>query len=215
MAETTPETSMEVVAGGSMVEAIGGIGAVVLAILGLSRVLPMYMAAAATIIVGGALMLEGTAIVARYNQLARRVSEQRQHRIELGGGVSAEFIGGLAGIVLGILALVGIAPLMLVAIANIVFGAALLIGAGATQRLNALGSRFARFDETVRFETESVSAASGASVLVGMGAAVLGILAVLGMSPLVLDLIGLLSVGAAVLMSGSAITAKMISLVER
>jgi len=210
-----PETPMEIVAGGSLIEAIGGIATVVLAILGLTQVLPQYMAAGATIVVGAALLLEGSAVVARYNKLARAVAGERSQRAELGGGVSAEFMGGAAGIVLGILALVNVAPLVLMAVAVIVFGGALLIGAEATQRLNTIGRELAVSAESSHVAEESVSAASGAQVLVGISAIVLGILAVLDVAPIVLILVGLLSVGASVLLSGSAITARMVNVVTR
>ena len=62
-------TSAEVVAGGSMSEAIGGAGALVLSIIGLAGVLPSWMASISAICIGAALLLRGFALTARYYEL--------------------------------------------------------------------------------------------------------------------------------------------------
>ena len=71
--------SFETLAGGSAVEAAGGLGAAILGILGLAGVFPGYLEAVATIALGVALFAEGGAVAARY----RRVLA------EVGGGRSA------------------------------------------------------------------------------------------------------------------------------
>jgi len=203
---------MEFVAGGSMSETIGGAGACVLAIVGLSGLLPGYLAAIATVAAGAALFLEGGAILSRYSQLLRETMEHHGSTAAFEGGMSAESVGGLAVVALGILALVGVAPLMLMSIALIVLGGALLFGSATTSRLNALRiSTGLSVPETHPIAREAVSAAAGAQVLIGIGVIVLGILAVVGVDPLKLVLVGLLAGGSAVLLSGSAISGKMVS----
>lgn len=203
------EKTAQVIFGGSTAEAVVGAAAVVLAILGLANIWPGYMAGIATIAVGAALLFEGGAIASRYRDLVRRTGAT-----EVGGGVSAEILGGAAGIALGILSLMNVMPATLTPIAIIIFGGALLIGSAATSRLNALSSW--RMSERARDVTrEAIEMASGTEVLVGIGAVVLGILALLGMAPRTLVLIALLALGATVLFSGSAISSRMLNIFRR
>lgn len=203
------EKTAEAVFGGTTAEAIVGLGAVVLAIIGLANMWPGYMASIATIAVGAALLFSGGAIAARYSHLAEEVGAKG-----IGGGLSGEILGGAAGIALGILALIGIMPATLTPVAVIVLGATLLIGSAATARLRYLSSL--RMSERARNVTrEAVEAASGTEVLVGIGAVVLGILALLGYMPRTLVLVGLLALGAAVLFSGSAVSSRMAAIFRR
>jgi hypothetical protein len=55
------------------------------------------------------------------------------------------------------------------------------------------------------------TSASSGQMLIGLGAVVLGILAVIGLSSLTLVLIGLLSLGASALFSGSAHGTRMLA----
>jgi hypothetical protein len=203
-------------------EAIAGVGAIVLAILGLTRILPHYMAAIGTIVVGAALV-EGSALGIR----SRRVSSA------LAGQPSAEVLAGAAGVVLGVLALLGLSELVLLPVAVIVFGASLLI-AGFSAPLAA--SVAVRRRESAVSDTElelpgmrpddSIARAldpaeataratpldqlieappTGAQLLVGLAAVVLGILALLGHSPMILTLVALLCVGCMELLSGAVL----------
>lgn len=203
------ETTAEVIAGGSMAEGIAGIAAVVLGIIGLAGVLRMPLLAVGTIAAGAALLFEGAAVSARYRDLLAHVSSGH-NALEVGGGMSAESIGGAAGIALGVLALVGVASGVLVSTAAIVFGAAILLGTGVTSRLNSIEVESSGEHPTARAVAhEAMSAASGVQVLVGLGAAALGILALLGIAPLTLTLTAVLIVGFALMLSGSAVSARM------
>lgn len=196
------------VAGGSTVEAVAGGGAVVLAILGLSGVSPAFLAAIATIAVGAALLSEGGAIATRYSEL---VSGASMDGSELGAGMTTEFLGGVAGIVLGILALLGVSRWPLMSVAAIVFGGSLLIGSTLVSELNhaSLAARArSRGEEMDGVARQAVKAAVGTQVLVGLGAAVLGILALIGLTPHVLTLVAFLSVAGATVLSGSAVSAR-------
>jgi hypothetical protein len=187
--------------GGSVLEALGGIAAVVLACLGLAQIAPMWMAAVSTILVGAALTLEGAAISTRYQEMAVTDRETRD-RAQLGSGVTSEVLGGLAGIVLGAIALFDIAPLVLVAVAQIVFGGALMLG-------SAGAARFHR-EMLARGTAAKVGRASpGIELMVGIAAITLGILALSGFVPLTLSLVSLLVVGLTVLLSGSIIGARL------
>jgi hypothetical protein len=107
------EATMSMLAGGSFAEAIGGVGAVVLAILALVGVMPERMAAIATLAVGVALLLEGIAIATRFSKLF----SQTGRSLADAGGMGAEFLGGAAGGVLGLLAILNMAPMTLMSIA--------------------------------------------------------------------------------------------------
>jgi len=207
------ETTMGIAAGGSIAEAIGGVGVVVLAILGLVGLLPEEFAAIATMAVGVALLLEGIAIATRFSDVLSESGRGLSEEIKLGGGMGAEFIGGAAGGVLGLLALLGIVPVTLMAVAVIVFGASLLLSSFATCRLDLLASRLSQNRLTGRWMVAGI-AASGVQVLVGIAGIALGIIALVGISPMILILAGLLSAGVAVLISGSAVSGSIASVMQ-
>jgi hypothetical protein len=216
LSDRIPEkTAVELAAGGGIAEAVAAVGAVVLSIVGLAGVLPGYMMAIACIALGAALLFEGGATASRYSKLLSEVTERESDTVEVGGGVAAEALAGICGITLGILALLGLAPVTLVAVANIVFGAGLLLGSGATSRLNSIHTTYERTDNVQRLAREAVFVSAGGQVLIGVGAIVLGILALLDVSPMLLSLIGLLAVGGSVMLSGTAIGAKMLAVMHR
>jgi hypothetical protein len=199
--------------GGSAAEALGGAAAVVLAIIGLAGGLPTAMMSIATIVLGGALLLDSAGITARYAHLVRDTfgGEARLTKAQVGTGLSAESLAGVAGIVLGILSLLGIMPVTLCSIALIVFGGGLVLGSMARRRFHATSSE--HYGEgashlAMRALHEATDVATGGDLLIGAGAVVLGILALLGLYPLTLVLIGLLAVGGAMMLSGGALGTK-------
>ncbi len=181
--------------GGSVLEVLGAAGTVVLAIIGLANVARQGTASAATIVVGGALMMEGGALLAR-----TRAEHRTGARVQLGGPGVIALLGGAAGIVLGAFAIAGFMPETLLPIAMLVYGGTLLLTSIGTTRALEEG------------ESEIVGAgrvASSFELLAGCVAITLGILALADLAPIVLSLIALLAVGAAVFMSGGAIGARM------
>lgn len=205
--EQRTERSLRVFAGGgSLVEAIGGIAAVVLAIIGLaSTSMRTDMMAIATIVLGASLVLEGGAIAASYRKALFNL-EGENASADLGGAATLEFLAGFTGIVLGILALLGVGSLnYFVAVSAIVFGAALLLSSSAVARLNTYWSSSAYLSEGSRSMTQSSSEASaGGQMLIGLGAIVLGILALLSINTVMLNLVALLALGVAVLLTGTS-----------
>lgn len=197
-----------VLTGGSSLETIGGLVAVVVSVLGLSY-RPIEMCAVATIAIGIGLLAEGASIMARWRQTLRKLDGPRFDRNELVGGVSTEVFGGLVGIVLGVLALTGVAPLVLLPAAAIVFGGSLLLGGAAQQELVYVSPE--RNPRYARVTYSAIQASGGLMVLVGVGAAVLGILALLDVGPiLTLSLVAMLCIGAAMLFAGGALTARFV-----
>jgi hypothetical protein len=207
--------SIKIVAGGSITEALCGIGTVVLAILGLAGLVPGYMAAVATLAFVVALLAQGGTLAARWSRLIRETAPYEwDPRAELGGGMGAEIVAGGAGVVLGVLALLGIGTITLIPIAVIVFGGALLLGSGATADLGTISAPtpHERFAHAVR---QATVAASGAQVLLGLAAVVLGILALVGVDPITVSLVALLVTGTSALFSGGALSSRMASLMRR
>lgn len=199
--------SAATLAGGSSLELIGGGGAAVLAIIGLAGYLPLFMTSIAAIGIGGALLAHGAAVTARWTDTMRRASGDRSEQSEIGSGAGSEFLGGAAAIVLGILALAGTTPLVLLPVAAIVVGGTILLGAPAQPAIARLApDRDRRMSRMTRDATEG---ASGGMVLAGLGAIVLGILALVGVGPVyTLVQVALLAVGVALLLGGSALTAR-------
>ncbi|HZD41845.1 MAG TPA: hypothetical protein VE131_14070 [Terriglobales bacterium] len=198
------EASAKTITTGSVIEAVGGIGVVVLTILGLVGVVPEILASVAAIAFGVALAGEGVAVASRFHDLAR--AEGAAEKAEIGGGSGSELLGGLAGGVLGLLALLGIVPVTLLAVASIVFGASLLLGSASTARLSS-----AMATNRHPIAQDSVVTAVGAQLLVGIAAVALGIIALTGIVPMTLVLISLLSLGSAALISGSAVGGAIVS----
>jgi hypothetical protein len=128
---------------------------------------------------------------------------------EIEAGTSAEILGGLAGITLGILALIGIATIPLLAISSIVFGGTLLFGSPVVYRASRAEPEAPIFDVIAR---QTAAGAAGAQALVGIAAITLGILALVGLVPQTLVLVAVLCVGGAALLSGGALTSKMVGL---
>jgi hypothetical protein len=208
---------VELAGAGAATGAFGAAAAVVLSIVGLAGVLATAMMSIATIVLGAAFLLDAGAVGARYRKLAREcfAGEERLARLELGGGISAGSCAGIAGIVLGILALLGLTPVTLCAVALIAFGAAMLFGSAAKGRLASLGtSVYGLSDKARHVIDETMRASAGAEVFVGVGAVVLGILALLGFAPLTLVLVGFLGVGAVELLGESAFGARMVGIMR-
>jgi hypothetical protein len=196
------------VATGASAEAVAGAGALVLAILGLAGVYPAILMSIGAIAAGAAFLFQGAAAAARHTMLLRESGTEHPAMMET--GLSAEIVGGLASVVLGILALIGIASMTLLSISAIVFGATLLFGSPAVY---TIGKANVGSETTAGYVMrESAAGAAGAQALVGIGAITLGILALVGFVPQTLVLVSVLAVGASALLSGGAITGKMVSM---
>ena len=218
--ESTEEKvrSMEVVASGSALEGVAGVATVVLAIIGLATHggLPIDFMAIATIVAGAALIIHGGSMAGVINDALLETSEGSGGQFELGTGVTMEVAAGVAGVVLGILGIIGIVPVILSAVAVIAFGGALLLSSGAVGEMNELRLHCARVGAMGRqFTRRATLGAAGVQALVGVAAVVLGILGVLDIRAVTLTLVGLLCVGAAICLSGSAISARMMTFLSR
>ncbi len=208
-AGTHPEQlSMKYLLGGSMTEGIAGAGAIVVAIAGLATLGSNNpLLSIAVILVGGALFFEGGAVASRFSTLLSETSNGRMQTAEFGSGMTAELMGGMVTVALGILSLLGVSSVELTSIAAIVAGGSVFLGSMLTSRLQHLGiSRSQESEEARDLAHSAVSSAANVQVLVGFGAAVLGLLGLLSIAPHILALISMLSLGVAVLVSGGSLS---------
>ncbi len=204
--------AMKIVGAGSLAHGFVATGVMALAIIGLAAFHTFWMAAIATILAGVALLFEGAAIATRFSTLMHDVSKGRLGAMELGGGMSAELLGGLAGLALGILTLAGLVPMILMPVAAIVYGVSLVLGLGAMARMNDLHIEMVcDTNESRHVARTLVKSAEGVQMLLGLGSVVLGILAIIGMAPLMLSLVAMLAVGFSSMLSGSAVGGRMLS----
>lgn len=207
-------TLQEAASYGGLVDAFGGIATIVLAIIGLSGVHEMTLASIATIVFGVALLIQG-------GTMLTEMSIPTAEEVGSGGGLSALFLVGIAGIVLGVLALLNIYPSILVAVAVIAFGAGLLLSSNAVWQLYRSKQQQHRYGIVHQasagemLASEMAAGSAGLQCLAGLAAGVLGILSVCGIvSATVLALVGLLVLGATVIMTGSSLSAMVLGFTE-
>lgn len=206
------ERSTKAVTGASLIEVIVGVAVVVLPILGLLGILPMTLAAVTCIAIGVGFLLHGVAVSARWRDILHELGGAGRQKADIGGGLSAEFLGGAAGITLGVLALLGIYPDVLIPASAIVFGTTLLFASATQAELAAIGHDNERSERTTR---GAARAMSGAEVLCGIAAIVLGILVLAGwtggLEPIRLAHIAFLCVGAAMVLAGTTLGTRMVA----
>src|SRR5690348_16580883 len=188
------ETGVKWMAGGSMVETIGALATIALAIVGLAGVFSAALAAIGVIVLGTAMLIEGGAFATGQAVTSKMAAE----RIAETGAKSPEFLGGVTGIVLGILAILGVSTPTLLSVAILVYGGTFLLSSLSAGSQTGTGSEFG----------------SSGRLMVGVAAVVLGILAIVG-SSLTLVLVGLLCLGVAALFSGSMTGARSLASNER
>jgi hypothetical protein len=218
---TSENTFQEAATYGRLVDAIGGVATIVLAIIALSGVTQPMLSAVATIVFGAALLIQGGTMLTEYTKLIFPPGAANPAEDVVGaGGLSALFLVGAAGIVLGVLALLNIYPQTLTAVAIIAFGGALLLSSNSVWHLYRAKQALQRVGATRTHSGGEILAgemASGSAAiqcLAGLAPIVLGILAVTGENPMVLTLVGLLVLGATVLLTGGTLSAAVMGFME-
>jgi len=213
MDNTQDVKALEYTATGSSAEAIVGIGALVLAILGMARVWPMQLGSIAAIAIGTGFLFQGAGIAAKFSRILSKSVQNQTQAIEMKSGFTTEFLGGISGIALGILSLLNVAPVTLLSVSVIVFGATLLIGSGTTANLNRIERGNEEDNQMLKVTEEMVKGAACAQVLLGLGTITLGILALVGAgNTLMLSLVALLAIGASEFFTGTALSSRMMGI---
>jgi hypothetical protein len=201
---------------GSATEALAGAAALVLGILGLIGIFRGYMVGIIAIVLGVAFLLEGGAVGTRYYPLVRDVEHRGTERVvaaEIGGGLTADSLAGIAGIALGVISLLGVGTTVLPSVALLIFGGGLLLGTAASGRLNARRLEVIGPSDPER-RVVGARAMSGSRVILAVGAIVLAIIALAGLSPWTLTLVGYLAVAFSLLSSGASGGAVLVSTVR-
>lgn len=192
--------------GNTVAEALVGLGALAMAIIGLAHIYPWLLASVATIALGAAFVFEAGDVGRRFSFLAKEEQTMRPETWSAWGGMTAGFLAGCAGIALGVLAILKIVPHTLVPVAIIVYGTALVMDSGTQSSLSDLeNEHFGVRGMSQEIARESATSLSGIQMLVGLGAITLGILAIIKIAPETLCLVALLAIGAAVLLAGSLV----------
>jgi hypothetical protein len=205
---------------GGMLDAVGGIATVALAIIALAGLVPEVLMGIATIVFGATLIVQAGALVSELSGIGSSpgaIAASAASDSLSGGGVGVMFLVGVAGIVLGILALLGITPLVLCGAALIAFGAALLLGSSSVRSVHQLQSAVRRASAvTTTTQTnellanEMAAGSCGAQLLCGLAALVLGIVSLSGVYSMPLVLVGLLVIGASNILAGGALSGVML-----
>ncbi|PWB88561.1 hypothetical protein C5688_20490 [Methylocystis sp. MitZ-2018] len=210
------------VAYGGLIDAIGGVATIVLVICGLVGIAPPMMVAIATIVFGVALLIQGGAMLSEYMQVVFPGGVRTASVEQMGGNsLALVFLVGAAGIVLGVLSLLGISAAILTPVAAIGYGTALLLSSNAVWRLYVLRRASAQMESAIgqsqhvgaeMLASEMASGSAGIQALAGLAAIVLGILALAG-SPndLTLNLVALLALGSTIVLTGSTLSATVLS----
>ena len=203
----------KIVRGGSLIGGIAGAAAVILAIIGLGNVMTHLMIPLAIIALGASFLLEGGTIAARFSDLLTETSKGRTIVPRLSAGLTAEVVGGITGAILGLLALMNVSPLTLIPVAFTVYGVTLVFGSGVAAWLESLlMSRSGEQEKIGRVAHEAVEVSAGVQLILGMASVILSILSLAGIYPPVLNLVAVLSVGFAVMLNGTAVSARMRSI---
>ena len=181
-----------------------------------------WLAGIATIVFGVALLIQGGTMLTEYTRMSSPVGASMiSEETGSGGGLTALFLVGIGGVVLGVLALLGIAAQTLIPVAVIAFGAGMLLSSNSVWHLYRWKQYSHRIGATRPVsggEVLASEAAAGSAViqcLAGLAAGILGILSVTGTAnATVLALIGLLVLGATVLLTGSSLSAMVMGFME-
>ena len=210
------------VAYGGLIDAIGGVATIVLVICGLVGIAPPMMVAIATIVFGVALLIQGGAMLSEYTQVVFPGGVRTASVEQMGGNsLALVFLVGAAGIVLGVLSLLGISAAVLTPVAAIGYGTALLLSSNAVWRLYVLRRASAQMETAIgqsqhvgaeMLASEMASGSAGIQALAGLAAIVLGILALAGTpADLTLNLVALLALGSTIVLTGSTLSATVLS----
>lgn len=197
-----------------LIDDIGGIGTVLLAILGLVGLYAPILAAIATIIFGIALLLQGRALLAEYTQAS---VEAAAHTGVSAIAVSIRFaviLLAAVGAALGVLSLLDFNSAVLTPVASIMFGGGLVLSSVSIWHLNAIRRASAKGETSLKdiVANHMVFDSLGVQTFAGLAAIILGVLAASGATyDLTFNLVALLILGSALVLKGGSLNAILLS----
>lgn len=197
---------------GGLIDDVGGVATVILAILGLIGFYAPIMVVIATIVFGVALLIRGNGMMSDHagfsvlfgaNSPMFNVSSR-----------SALVLFGAGGIALGVLSLLDFDSAVLTPIASIMFGGALILSSVSAWHLHVVNRACARSEESSRdvLANQVVFDSAGIQIFGGFAAVLLGVLAVSGArNDLTFNLVALLILGSALVLKGGGLNAILLS----
>ena len=215
-----PLWSMSQIVARATVASMFGVGAVVLAILGLLSIASPYMLAVAGIVLASAFLAFATIDIAWGRMFGFLAHDTVRDRTVYFSGLAAMLAAGVAGLVLSILYLVFPADLRFAAVAAIALGGGLFWHSGIMREISRLTHDVAYHAvagprPSGPFSLNLLSIAPVRDALVGLAGVVLGILALLYFAPTILTLVAFLAIGAALTFSAATMCgASMVALRE-
>lgn len=193
----------------SLGETGGGIALIVLSILALAKMDPMLLDAIAVILAGIALLIEDGSLSSKYAGALTYAPAYGRQGSTAPDGVSAGTLAGISGIVLGILAILGIAAVTLSAVAIIIFGAAVLFDFAARAQIMALRVvNRESSEQSAKLALAAASSRNASAMLVGVALITLGILALAGLTTILIT-VALLGLGAYLFLSNAAVAGSL------
>ena len=203
---------------GATIASIFGLSAVVLSIIGLSGVVPAWLWPVAAIVAGAAFLALAAIDAMWAHVFGFPQGMAARERTVFSTGLSANSIAGIAAVVLGILNLAYFGDIRFAAIAAIVLGIGLFAHSGVMRRLSNFTHDFIYRGSGNRsvgmLAANALSMAPLRDLLVGVAAAILGLLAMLGVVPTILTFIALLIVGMAATLTASTVCGAVLTTLQ-
>jgi len=200
-----------------LIDDVGGLATLLLAICGLTGLYAPILAATGTIVFGIALLILGRALLAQYAQVSVVVAA----KIPVSGlAASVRFaviLLAAAGAALGVLALLDFNSAVLTPAASIMFGLGLVLSSVSVWHLNAIRRVSVKSEATLRDIVANQMAfdSAGVQVFGGLAAIILGVLAASGAThDLTFNLVALLILGSALVLKGGSLNAILLSFIR-
>jgi hypothetical protein len=201
-----------------LIDDIGGVATVLLAVFGLAGLYAPILAAIATILFGVALLVQGRALLAQYTQASVEVAAKTPFIDSAAAVRFAVILLGAGGAALGVLALLDVNSAVLTPIASIIFGAGLVLSSASAWHLNAIRRASATGEASARdmLANQLALDSFGVQTFAGLTAMILGVLATLGVTyDLTFNLVALLILGSALILKGSSLNAILLSFMHQ
>ncbi len=199
---------------GGLIDDVGGVATVILAILGLIGFYAPIMAVIATILFGVTLLIQGNGMMSGYARFSVPLGANSPINGFNVSGRSALVLLGAGGVALGVLSLLDFNSAVLTPIASILFGSALVLSSVSAWHLHVVSRASAGGEESSRdiLANQMVFDSAGIQIFGGFATVVLGVLAVSGARyDLTFNLVALLILGSALVLKGGSLNAILLS----
>lgn len=200
-----------------LIDDIGGVATVLLAILGLAGLYAPILAAIATVLLGVALLAQGRSLLAQYGQASVEAAARTPVSASAAPVRFAVILLGAAGAALGVLALLDVNSAVLTPIASIMIGAGLVFSSVSAWHLNAIRRASATGEASARdaLANQMIFDSLGVQSFAGLAAILLGVLAASGATyDLTFNLVALLILGSALALKGGGLNTILLSLMR-